>query len=254
VFLHTPTQGPSSIGTSNLDGSGFRLLTTATPHAYPTVSPTSDLILYHQYEDVTGPAIFALDASSTTPRRLLGTDVVAYAAFPRVTPDGKFVHFVGGADADYAPITLWRARIDGTGVEQTPSSQVSYWTETQPALSPDGATMVFPRLGTVVQLSLATGQRTVLKQRGQFPSYSPDGQRLAFVAEGSLVVRHLASGASISFQSPVDTFLEAGLTWLADGEWLLLRGSNSPLLVNSITREVVPLPSLHALHQIQVRH
>jgi Tol biopolymer transport system component len=251
VFVKAPDQGASWIATANLDGSGIKLVTGELPFAYPSASPTSDLIVFQQYDAKTGPALFVVDGSGVR-RPLLAPGPIAFAGYPRFGADGKSVVFTAGTDPIHGDIAVWTVNADGSGLQRVDASEVTYWVDTQPSITSDGTRVVFPQDNTVVTQNVATGQRSVHAGRGSFPVLSPDGQRLAYILDFTIVVRGPGSSDVLSIRPSVNVG-DTGLSWLPDSRWLITRGYNGPLLVNAITGEVISLPGMREFHEIQVR-
>jgi len=114
------------------------------------------------------------------------------------------------------------------------------------ALSPDGATMVFPDTIGGLQLWIKEGDRVepvplTGATGGLAPRFSPDGEWVAFVAEGKLKKVPRVGGSAVTLGDSAST----SLAWLDNGT-ILYRGTGAgTTMLHAVTSEGVPLGEWH---------
>jgi Tol biopolymer transport system component len=139
------------------------------------------------------PDLFVVPADGSAQAvRLLASDM--NGEFPRFSPDGRRIAFLGSAGGGAAPTGLYvaevgsagagagglQARRIGPGIEGSP-----YYQWFPPQWSPDGTELgvaVGP-FGTgdiVVVKADGSGQRVLTSDQAANPTWSPDGKRIAF--------------------------------------------------------------------------
>ena len=88
---------------------------------------------------------------------------------------------------------------------------------------------------------------------GWLPNFSPDGQRVAQVDDaGTGITRANVDGTVSNHIATVSASPEARVSWTPDGQWLLTRRNDEPVLVNVASGTLVPLPSLVKLREITI--
>jgi len=105
------------------------------------------------------------------------------------SPDGKLIAFEHLGDGDMVPAQIYLMNADGTNVQRLSSSPDVWFSESDPAWSPDGLSIALWSYGhglATIRLS-DSSVRTVYHDfpavaYGARPAWSPDGTRIAFVA------------------------------------------------------------------------
>ena len=171
-----------------VDAAG-REQTTATPpdlYESPRFSPDAQRIAVGIGDLLGGrPDIWSLNLTQNILSRVTYDSASVY---PEWSPDGQWVHFATGRSGDY---DLWRARSDGSGVEEpVVVGPHDHW---EGVPSADGRGFVYRVTDPVTRrdvLWLPTGARepvpmlvTPFEERGIAPS--PDGRWLAYVSNES---------------------------------------------------------------------
>ena len=236
------------IATVNLDGSNLTLLASLNSSvAAPTWRPDGSLLVFQDTDPTNGRGhVFTVDLAghrqrliSQPPDSLLSEDR------PRYAGTSDWVYFDGNTPTtNFAP--FWRARSDGTGVEELPA--LPYGTGGwQPAPSPDNTRLLYSA-GGIYSLDFASGI-TSFVGGGAAPSWSPDGSRIAYLASATLSIMN-ADGSGARPLSTVHKYDIAFVpNWSSDGQWIVLRGPGTVELIRVATGEVIPLPFAKDMYQ-----
>ncbi len=102
----------------------------------------------------------------------------------------------------------------------------------EPAISPDGSTVVYVRNGFDIlsdrrrralwSIDVASGRHRPVPGATNgsdgAPCWSPDGERLAWISGGQIHLRWLDTGESVALTNLLSS--PSGLAWSADGRWL----------------------------------
>jgi len=144
------------------------------------------------------------------------------AAFPRLSPDGKWVYFIGLRSRARS---LWRIRPDGTQLDSLTDVSPRWGIESQaPAISPDGGTIAIDEVSRLKIVDVASRTVQLLAVTCGAPHYSPDGSRLSCVHHGQLTVMN-ADGSNVRSLTPPAPyevpFDDLGADWSPDGRWLV---------------------------------
>ena len=178
----------------------------------------------------------------------------------------RFPHYDSSGDwIFFSTYVLWRARTDGSGVEQLTQAPNSYHIDQHASPSPDGSRVVFStdRRGPdfeLAYLDLVTRQVTVTNHRGTNPRWSPDGNYIAWLDGTSVRILNLATSA-------VDVLPVNGgssLDWSPDGRWLVTNGGEADYdshsapaccitLIDVQHRRVIPIPATQGGLAVQQR-
>ncbi|HET6762648.1 MAG TPA: hypothetical protein VFH27_03225 [Longimicrobiaceae bacterium] len=181
--------------TVNLDGTGMRLLATASagrgyfgemPAAW---SADGRSLVYHDSRLDHNRLLYSVDAAGGPRVQLIAApDGLSSQAWPQRSRDGQWVYFngIGSWQGTYVGNQLFRVRSDGSGLERLYTGP-GYTFAGYPSPSPDGTRVAFissrdiPSGGLHV-LNLATGANTGLNLPGATPRWSPNGDLIAYVA------------------------------------------------------------------------
>lgn len=148
----------------------------------PAWSPDGQLIAFRRAEPGQGGRIWVMRPDGTERRMVTPGE-----------PDVNFYHPTWSPGSNWIAYTresfgighIWSIRVDGTGVRQHTSGEVS---DMQPAWSPGGDWIAFVRAGLSANLRrvhVGTGSVSVLMGTpapARAPAWSPDGSQIAFVA------------------------------------------------------------------------
>jgi hypothetical protein len=215
--------GPSGVGTVNLDGSNYRVVTTS-PSAYVRWAPNGSTIAFDNYYSV--PArITTLDGVLRAVRASSPNSEAEM--YPVYSPDGAWVYLSVASNGQFR---LWRARADGT--EAAPLNSLSPDDDFFPSPSPDGTKLAYVlRTGGGTDLlrilDLATGEVNKLTVRGHAPAWSPLGDLIAYVdLSAQSAVRVMRPDGTGHRQISVSNGFQLALSWSPDGKWVIGFGGN----------------------------
>ena len=230
------------LATLDLDGSNFRVVGTIAPLAHPSHSPTQDLIAYSDLDGI------AVVTGSGSAKVLVKWTTAPYAGYPVFSPDGQSIYFGGMVEvAPFTGLGIWRIGLDGSGLIRVASTDFGV---TTPAVSPDGTKIALSRkFGMWVQ-SMATGDSVLVGPSGWSPDFSPDGLRVAYRVDAALVVANVDGSSARGIGANATS--NARVSWLPDGKWLLTNSDEGPVLVNTVSGALVPLPSLRRFRAVTV--
>lgn len=259
TFVSRPLEAPPAVAIGNLDGSGTSRLDALSvlTSAYPTLPASGTPLVYHVIVLNGTPygigSIFIRDGS--TPARLLLPEGVMYSAsYPRITRDGEYVYFAG-AQTDTSATAIWRVRPDGSQLERITSPATSSSVQTQPALSPDGTRLAYSdrSAGTVTVMTLATGASySIGDDGGMVPAFSPDGSKLVYLSWRSGVVVVNVDGSNA--KTVGDGWWGAPtVSWLRDGQWLLLPDAGTVKVINATSGERIYVPRTTFMYEPSAR-
>ena len=131
-------------------------------------------------------SIYLVGANGAGFRRL-----VASAAQPAWSPDGKLIAYTDGADEPAPQIGV--VKPNGTGAHDLTNFDI-FDEASSPAWSPDSKQLAFiTDKGLYVMTSTGTGQTKVAGKGAYHPTWSPDGKKLAFVRLDGLYTLDLAT-------------------------------------------------------------
>ena len=266
VFPHVPIAfvdfpiGASqfALATGNIDGTGItRLVELGPTVVLVSASPTTpagggDRIAYHTLQLDRG-TIWVKDGAAP-PRRVLDPAVMYSATDPHFTRDGQYLYFAG-AELDTSATGIWRVRPDGTGLERITRTSASLDMHVEPSPSPDGTRIAYSdkRLGRVVVVTLATGATTIVgTDGGMAPEFSPDGTKVAYLSYSSGLVTVNVDGTGWKkvgggfWGYPV-------VSWMSDGQWLLVPDAGTIRLHHATTGEVLYVPGSGRMREPTIR-
>ena len=203
----------------NTDGTGrVTLMAPADASIAPSSVRTTSSVVYYQGDPGIDAKVMVVQPNGT-PRPLLSGGTGA-DAWPRLSPDGTWVYFVRNLN------TLWRAHLDGTGLESL-ASFTPVRVFSAPTVSPDGKSVAIEDGTSLRIVDVATKvSRTVPGPCG-YPSWSPDGAFFACARSEDLsVIRTDGTGRRVVAPSPAEGPWQGGPTqlsgidWSPDGKWL----------------------------------
>ena len=229
----------------NADGSGSRTLFT-TPYGSlspSSVSATPDVVFYQGSPCCDGKVWVVQQGLS--PRMLL-SGTTRPEGWPRLSPDGVWVYFVRDVT------TLWRVKLDGTGLDSLTSFTPPFVFGVQqvysaPTISPDGRSVAVEDGKGIKIVDVTTKTTRTLPVTCGYPRYSPDG---AYFACASLfynvsIVRTDGTGQRVLADFPGNGPDElSGVDWTPDGKWVLAMPQTGAVLIEASTGTIVPLPTL----------
>jgi len=247
--VYDGTDGVSRIATLKLDGSSLRVLGAIKQTAYPSHSPTEDLIAYEQ--EMNGGAGITLQTGTGSARVLVEAAPPWSGRYPAFSADGASIYFGGTVKyATYWGYAIWRVGVDGSGLTMVATTDAF----TTPGLSSDGTRIAFSSGDGMFVQSIATGESVRVGRHGLFPSFSPDGQRIAYVDyDWGILTIAAVDGSSSRLMTQNGAYWDERVSWLPDGNWILRSRFHAPVLVNVASGEEVRLPHLARLREVTVK-
>ena len=185
--------GPQSVFTMNLDGSGLmRLVSLPSGDREPAYSPDGSRIAFTSFRDGNAE-IYSMGANGCGLTRL--TSDPAADVEPAVSPDGSKIAFSSFRDVTTAAAQpeVYSMNADGTGQTRLTFGDGTFGSA-EPAFSPDGSKIVFPRGLSSFSFEIWTmnpdgSSQAALTTRvpdpdvrtiDREPAFSPDGTKVAF--------------------------------------------------------------------------
>ena len=210
--------GSAGVGTMNLDGSDFRVLTSERS-AWVRWAPDGSAVTFDN--DYAVPARIVTMNGAVRPVRQssAGTEAEMYPVF---SPDGEWVYFsviTGGQ------FKLWRARPDGS--QAAPLATNTPADDFYPAPSPDGTKIIYiNRFGqgrdTLRILDLATGNVNRINVPGHAPAWSPNGELIAYAdLPAGYVLKVMRPDGTERRQVSLGGGYEKSVQWSPDGKYLI---------------------------------
>jgi len=223
------------------DGTGFSNLYSSgefslSPHS---VLATTSVVFYT--DDPESSAKVWIVEPGGTPRKFLPGSV-APDAWPRLSPDGKWIYFVRGGNS------LWRARVDGTSLDSL-TDMTPQRTYRAPTISPDGRSVAIEDTQGVKIVDVTTKASRMLPVVCGEPRYSPDGTSFA-CRDSSTVSTVRTDGTNphtVVFYDDyrLEDFL-TGVDWSPDGKWILAWVSGPGYVLFEVSSgRLIPLTALH---------
>jgi Tol biopolymer transport system component len=219
-WTQTDAQGGNHLVTIDLDGTGARVVASATSAVgvFPSWNPRGDLIAYQTAAN--GgilPQVLTIDTAGAG-LRPLSDGRGEFSMLARFTTGGDLRYLV----YDGARYTVWRADADGGNRRQlTTLPELFGYSATGAAdFSPDGARLVYvSQPGTMVLVDLPSGAVRRLTVNGASPRWSPNGDRIAYMPNGTGVAVMQADGTGSRQLTSAPMWY--GLAWSPDGAYLL---------------------------------
>jgi hypothetical protein len=212
-----------SILLTDFDGANVRALTPAASGVGPSVQwmPTRDAVVYSASVGGTEQLYVTDTLGVTRPFFASAPPNVSNQLGPSVTADGQWLIF-GSNGTRCKSYCLYRARIDGTGVEVLSSNLTG--SNLLFAPSPDGSRIAVFTPGSGVQMfdvATKTLSSWVLST-ASVPAWSPDGSKIAVIQSAGLALFN-PDGSLIRLQFTFERLASEPLTWLPDSRFLLAR-------------------------------
>jgi hypothetical protein len=141
---------------------------------------------------------------------------------PDVSPDGRWIYFAG--QPTHQDQALYRVPVAGGAIEQIGPAGGFHDVDTAPAVSPDGATVVYQTNRVDYNVSrlriLDVQSRTIspLDVPGVIGRWSPDGSRIAFLRDGGI---HLMTAGGTYLRQVTTGNEYDRLDWSPDGAWFV---------------------------------
>jgi Tol biopolymer transport system component len=250
--------GDMELYTANLDGTGMRLLATASagrgyfgemPAAW---SADGQSLVYHDSRSDHNRLLYSVNAAGG-PRVLLiaAPDGISSQAWPQRSRDGQWIYFngIGTWQGTYVGNQIFRVHADGTGMERLDTGG-GFVFAGYPSPSPDGTRVAFISgrdisSGGLHVLNLATGANTGLGIGAATPRWSPAGDLIAYVSIppgiGYLDNHSIAGYGELRVVRPDGTgdrrvtatagLYLPGIDWSPDGKYLIATSQQSGDLV-----------------------
>ena len=240
-MVRSDGSGPgSTVVLINSDGTGSTdVARTSDVSLSPSSVASTQSVVYYRGDPSANSKVWVAQPSAT-PRLLLPGETRP-EAWPRLSPDGTWVYFVRDEKS------LWRARLDGTGLDSLTSSTTT-WAFQAPAISPDGRSVAIHDQDGLQVIDVTTKAKRVLPVSCVHPGYSPDGAYIACTTSGEVsIVRSDGTGrrtlATYGEYDGPDGY--SGVDWTPDGKWLLVTYQYSyAALLEVSSATVVPLRAL----------
>jgi TolB protein len=172
-------QASNQICIMNVDGTGFRRLTTDNnrQHYYPSISPDGQSVLYAAFREENIYEIYEMNLNSAEVKQLTNRTGVVNA--PEVSPDGKSIVFMRWTVNSNRNLIMLMDR-NGTNINNIPHAEG--W---DPTWSPDGNYILFASdMDGIVQLYTIRSDGKQLQKISNLPAirgrsdWSPDGQSI----------------------------------------------------------------------------
>ena len=199
------------------DPNSFRTITTGGLSVWAAWTPDKRIV-FASYAG--GNSIWAMQADGNGAMQLTPASEANLSYF-RVSPNGRYVVFISWKTGKPH---LWRMDIDGTNLKQLTNSQYDY---TCPDFSPDGAWVVYTKLGAekgIWKVPIDGGDPVrLIVGNADVPVVSPDGKTIAYLdsPEGHtprVTIMPFAGGPAIkTFDIPKANTLR----WTPDGREIL---------------------------------
>jgi Tol biopolymer transport system component len=233
----------------NLDGSGYRMLTSNAvgDYSFPSWSPDGSNIIYNTADVYNGRLMRVDTMGSASPIQHAGT--LPSETWPRYSYDGRYIYYTAG----YYPDSLdtYRINADGSGtpVLVTPprTGSMRYW---KASPSPNSALLAYSEAGfAIATASLNDGSYRELSTPtwAEAPRFSPDGTWIAFGEEQDYQL-HVISPDGTGYRTLTPPGLRVdywGHDWSPDGAWIVVRtgaAGDQLSIVRVSDGLVIPLP------------
>ena len=234
-----------------LDGSGYRRLTNASPGiAWVGIAWSSDggsIVLSRGSPGSNQLVLVDQSTGAVTPLTPTPGTTLVNALWPSTTRDGQWIYFTGEPVAPPTSFQLWRVRPDGSGLANVPVptrlGQVWY-----PSVSPDGSLVAYTnqyRLsGELAVYELATQVQRSWSVIGGGATWSPAGTEIAYVdpASGAIRISSADGSTDRALSQPGRVYAYRPISWSPDGEWIAAQSADGLDLIRVSTGLVVPLP------------
>jgi WD40-like Beta Propeller Repeat len=195
-------------------------------------------------------SLYVVDARtpSVAPKRLVPLSTLETVIGQQFSQDGQWIYFSGSTQPLFRYL-IWRVKVDGTQLEQVAPSAGHQF---DVAISPDGTLIAWSAPPDhVMVMNLVSGTKTdVMPAGGAHPTFSPDGKRVA-IARGNLAVVNVDGTDRQFYESPIFGF-NSNVCWTKDGQWVISTDNSFTYMINMTTHEVVPVPGVRYLDEIQL--
>ena len=233
----------------NLDGSGFRMLTTTGvgQYSFPSWSPDGGNIVFNTGDVFNGHLMRVDTLGNASAIQHAGT--LTSETWPRYSYDGRYVYYTAGFYPD--SLDTYRINADGSGtpVMVTPPRPGSMrnW---KASPSPNGALLVYSEAGfAIATTTLSDGSYRELSTPtwAEAPRFSPDGGWIAFGEERDYQL-HLIRPDGTGYRTLTPAGLRVdywGHDWSPDGVWIVIRAGTAGENLSIVRFNdglVIPLP------------
>ena len=217
----------------DLDGSDLRRLattvaTTGIVGGMPPAWNADGSRLFFHDNRVQTKQLYVQDLGSGARQRLIEPEgQLENESWPRVSPDGEWVYFTGGA---YDEAVIHRVRTDGTGRERVREGHDA-------AVSPDGARIAYILGGSLRITTLATGATVTVPGTALSPRWRPTGDEVVYLKpseshfpQGELRAVN-ADGSGGRGLVPSGNRYEPHFDFSPDGKYIIASGPIGTLVV-----------------------
>lgn len=246
----------SGIARVDLDGSGYRMLTTgsAGQYSFPSWSPDGSNIVYNT-ADIWNGRLMRVDTLGRA-SAIVHTGALSSETWPRYSYDGQYLYYTAG----YYPDSLdtYRIAADGSGtpVMVTPprTGSMRNW---KASPSPNDSLLVYSEAGfgiATVSLLDGTVREIPTPTAAEAPRFSPDGAWIAFGEEQTYEL-HLIRPDGTGFRTLTPPGLHVdywGHDWSPDGQWIAVRtgaAGDELSIVRVSDGLVIPLPYARDMYE-----
>lgn len=232
--------GVSGIVKFELDGSGYRLVTSVS-NTYYGIAPawTAAGMLVFESGPIYNERLFVSDTLGNKQRLTPANTPTFGELYSAPARDGS-IYFAASGGIDYGS-GLYRSSAVGampTRIGPNPPGNANAW---KASAAPDGKQLAYSDVnrGGLTVLDVSSGTIRVVVPQSEMPRWSPLGDWIAFSADSTLY-RVRPDGTGRVRVGP-DRWFEARTDWSPNGQWLIARGSRSLEIINVTTGEVLPL-------------
>jgi hypothetical protein len=230
----------------NDDGTNpTRLVTDTTYSMAPSSVAATPSVVYYKGDPLVNAKLWVVEPNGA-PRLLLSGSTHA-DAWPRLSQDGVWVYFVRDKTS------LWRAHLDGSGLDSLASITPRTNPYRAPTISPDGGSVAVDDSSGLKIVDVARKATRILPITCHHPRYSPDGAFFACAGDGA---SYAAFDVSVVRSDGTDRrevaqFIEGtdvpdpftGLDWTPDGKWVLCL-CHLTTLINVADGSMIPITNI----------
>jgi len=232
----------------NTDGSNYTELATSSDQSLsPHSVAASNAVVFYQGDPGYNASVWIVQPGSAARALVSSANGFQVAAWPRFSPDGQWVYFIGGRQLPNTH-ALFRIKADGSQVDSL-GVGASPYIYAAASISPDGSTAALEAVGGIKLITVATKAARMVSVPCTGPRYSPDGTRFACVRNGVLTVMNVDGTGARSLSSVLQFNDLSNADWSPDGKWLIATNLGSvQVLVNAADGSTIPVSALVATY------